>query len=228
MVPRNYCESLKRGIALSHQWWQIGVFREVQIAAQPTKRSPSQSHSGHAGTVGVDPGSDRRRQGGGMERLNHGRSGERADHYGRAIPSRPVCSRPSGPAGVGGQSASRRPAPNAAAAIAVSLILAGCASPEYHQQQAAGATPVKLCEAYYYGPADVQRAAAYEVERRRMNCNDFRNEAALMYQQRMQGSAASDALSRQLLAPRPAIIQPPRQINCTSYRAGNTVQTNCN
>jgi hypothetical protein len=110
--------------------------------------------------------------------------------------------------------------------ILAAALLGGCATVS-NEQKAANAPPARLCEAYFYGPAEVSRVSANEAARRGLNCNDFRQEAALLYQQRMQNQAASDAatnqLSRQLLTPAPA----PRVRTCNSYRVGNSVQTDC-
>lgn len=116
------------------------------------------------------------------------------------------------------------------AVLACAAALAGCASPAYHQDRAASASPVQLCEAYFYGPGPVQRAAAYEREYRGLDCNLYRQEAALMFQSRTQRGIAADAalnnLSRQLLTPPPApAIR--NQTNCTSQRFGDQVRTSC-
>jgi hypothetical protein len=107
------------------------------------------------------------------------------------------------------------------------LALAGCANPQYHAQRASQATPAQVCEAHYYGSGEVYYAATNEMHARRLDCNQYRQEAAMLYQARTQRQQAGNAYLQNLLAPKP--IQPvqPLTTNCTSYRTGNTVQTEC-
>lgn len=106
-------------------------------------------------------------------------------------------------------------------------LLAGCASPHYHQDRAAQATPVQLCEAYFYGPPDVQRAAAHERYNRGLDCNALRYEASLMYQQRGQRNAAADAALQNYLQSMQRPRQAPNTMDCTAMRLNNQV-TNIN
>ena len=109
-------------------------------------------------------------------------------------------------------------------------ILAGCATPQYHQDRAAQATPVQLCEAYFYGPPDVQRAAAHERYNRGLDCNALRHEASLMYQQRGQRNATSDAALQNYLQSLQRQRPPPTfapTTTCRTVRMGDTLQTHC-
>lgn len=120
------------------------------------------------------------------------------------------------------------------------LLLTGCAatqqdwSPEVYDNLAAQASPAGLCMVVIYGdrnPSAV-RAANNEVLRRGLDCNQYRQEAALAYQNKSQRAAQADAaamaLSQQLLTPRPILAAPPPQeVNCQTFRIGSMLQTNC-
>lgn len=112
--------------------------------------------------------------------------------------------------------------------------LAGCATEppvplEVRVQQVSN---LDLCRAVYQAPANIGAVARDEAARRGVNCTDY---MAMIVQQDQARAAAGAAL---LARPAPVIppltyqpaptMQVPRQINCSSYRIGNTVQTNCN
>lgn len=111
-------------------------------------------------------------------------------------------------------------------------VLVGCANPAYHAERAAQSTPIQLCEAYYFGPPAVHQAAYNEAQRRGLDCSTMRDQATMMYQGRLNRNASEAAAIQQLqralnppMQPPPTLITP--SVNCTSYRAGNTVQTHC-
>jgi hypothetical protein len=101
------------------------------------------------------------------------------------------------------------------------------------QQRAQASNPV-VCEgALYYS----SQAAKDEAQRRGIDCNDFRQEAAALFQSRINAdqarrAAATNFLIQRALTPPAPIqpmqpIQPPQSFNCTSNRLGNSVQTHC-
>lgn len=111
--------------------------------------------------------------------------------------------------------------------------LAGCANPVVYRDRAIAATPAQLCEVFFYGSGMAQRAANEEREYRMLDCNQYRQEAAVLYQAHTQraiaNDAATNALVQQLLAPAPMIAPPAiaPTVNCQTYRLGSTLQTNC-
>jgi hypothetical protein len=98
------------------------------------------------------------------------------------------------------------------------VILAGCAStPEQMAQQ----SNFDVCRFTTGGPHSA--VADQEARRRGLDCQPYY--PAIMQQQANQ-NAATQNLIRSMQQP---VYQMPIRpsVNCTSYRAGNTVQTNC-
>lgn len=116
-------------------------------------------------------------------------------------------------------------------AVLFALAVAGCA-PMPVKDRFAAMTDMQVCEQYFFGSLDMVTQAKYEAEYRRLDCRQYQQAASTLYQQRIARDAAQAAamnsMSRQLLAPPPPLIPIQPQVNCTSYRTGNTVQTRCN
>lgn len=95
-------------------------------------------------------------------------------------------------------------------ALIALVALTGCAtSPEYVASQS-DYNVCRLSTTPFGGPA-----AKQEIARRRLDCRPYMGAIA-------SDNAANAALIR---STQPTPIQQP--MNCTSYRAGNTVQTDC-
>jgi hypothetical protein len=97
----------------------------------------------------------------------------------------------------------------------VALLLVGCASsPEYVAQK----SNFDVCRLTMRGPH--ARNAELEAQKRGLNCTAY---YPAIQQQMANENAAIQNMQRALQPPpRPAAT------NCTSYRVGNTIQTNCN
>lgn len=125
-------------------------------------------------------------------------------------------------------------------ALACSAALVGCATepkplpvltPDIAQQMSAADLCLGL-STFRPGNASV---AQQEVYRRGINCNDHAAAIQALQQARAQREAVilQNSLNRPAYQPyqvNPYQIptpQMPRQTNCTSYRVGNTVQTDC-
>lgn len=129
------------------------------------------------------------------------------------------------------------------AAIAAVAALAGCAAPapqltiDQIRARAPGASDYQICRTTMMAPAgDAWNVVAQEEQRRRsLDCAPYaqaviaeeaaRRQNALQAYQIMQ--AAQPAYQPYQVQPLPAPPQPARQVNCTSQRIGNQVQTNC-
>jgi hypothetical protein len=114
------------------------------------------------------------------------------------------------------------------------VTLAGCATepPVPLEVKVQQVSNVDLCRAVYYAPANVGMVARDEASRRGINCMDY---MPVIVQQDQARAAADSAVTARPLPVIPPLtfqpaqtIQAPRPINCSSYRLGNTVQTNCN
>lgn len=92
------------------------------------------------------------------------------------------------------------------------LILAGCAGPIPADQ----VSNFDLCRYTMGGP--YARSAEAEAARRGLDCRPYYG--AIQQQQANQNAAMQQYLNT--LQPRPSPA-----VNCTSYRVGNTVQTDC-
>lgn len=96
------------------------------------------------------------------------------------------------------------------------LVLSGCAaSPE----QMAGQSNYDVCRFTTGGPHAA--VADAEARRRGLDCQPFY--PAIMQQKAAQ-NAATQSWIRSTQQP---VYQMPQPVNCTSYRIGNTVQTQC-
>jgi len=102
------------------------------------------------------------------------------------------------------------------------VAVTGCMTIEDHRAAAAGSSNFQVCRAYFVAPAAIAGVAREEAARRGLDCAPF---AQAVMQSERANDAATNALARQLLAPRPSPI--PQQTSCTSYRVGNTIQTDC-
>lgn len=117
---------------------------------------------------------------------------------------------------------------------AAAVILAGCATepPVPLELKVQQVSNLDLCRAVYQAPAHVGAVAREEAGRRGINCTDYM--AMIVQQDQARAAAAAAVLARPAPVIPPLTYQPaptmqvPRQINCSSYRIGNTVQTNCN
>lgn len=102
------------------------------------------------------------------------------------------------------------------AALAVTLVLAGCAAtPEQMAQQ----TNWDVCRFTMGGPH--KHVAEYERQRRGLDCTPLYPAIAA----RLQAESAAIANFQRALQPPQQPIRP--MTSCTSYRVGNTVQTDC-
>lgn len=99
----------------------------------------------------------------------------------------------------------------------LSLVLAaGCASsPEY----VAGQSNFNVCRLTMGGPH--ARAADAEAARRGLDCRQY---YGAIQQQLANENAATNAAIRAL---QPQPVRRAAPTNCTSYRVGNTIQTDC-
>lgn len=116
------------------------------------------------------------------------------------------------------------------------LVLAGCASapeplPVLSLQEAEQMSAAQLCLGVSTFRPHNATVAQVAIERRGINCQDHAVAVQGLQQQRAQ---AAQAMQQQMLnrpvyqpyqLPTPAPI--PRQQSCTSYRIGNTIQTDC-
>lgn len=99
--------------------------------------------------------------------------------------------------------------------IGVALLLAGCASPDYVARQ----SNYNVCRLSMGGPHS--RYAEAEASRRGLDCRQYFG--AIQQQQANENAAIQNYLRSTQPAPAP---RPP--VNCTSYRIGNRVETQCN
>jgi hypothetical protein len=111
---------------------------------------------------------------------------------------------------------------NTALSVAAGLLLAGCAATP---QQMAQQSNWDVCRFTMGGPHS--QVAQNEASRRGLDCTPLYPAIAAQ----MQAQSAAIANFQRSIAPAPAPltftpIQRP-QVNCTSYRLGNTVQTDC-
>jgi hypothetical protein len=101
------------------------------------------------------------------------------------------------------------------------VLLAGCAAPlTVTGQEMAAASNWDVCRYTTMG-GTLAPAAQGEANRRALDCAPIYN--ALAAQRQSEAAALNQAA--QFFAPRPAA--PSVNVNCTSYRRGNTVQTDC-
>jgi hypothetical protein len=96
------------------------------------------------------------------------------------------------------------------------LLVAGCAATP---QQMAQQSNWDVCRFTMGGPHS--QVAQHEAQRRGLDCTPLYPAIAAQ----MQAQNAATANFIRSINPPPA--QFPRQTNCTSYRIGNTVQTDC-
>lgn len=101
----------------------------------------------------------------------------------------------------------------------VLLAIAGCAT----QTDPMTVSDWEICE-YTMQSGNNGVVADAEARRRGLDCRPYY--PAILAKRQQQGQALRDAASY-FNRPAPAIA-PPQSVHCTSYRAGNTVQTNCN
>jgi hypothetical protein len=99
--------------------------------------------------------------------------------------------------------------------IAAAVLLAGCA-----HRQPSEVSNFDLCR-YVMGGGQNGRIAEAEAARRGLDCAPYF--PAIAAQRQSEAAALNQAA--QYFAPRPAPL--PQSMNCTSYRVGNTVQTDC-
>lgn len=99
----------------------------------------------------------------------------------------------------------------ALALVAVSLV--GC-------RTAQDVSDAAVCEGVFYGPPRIAAEGRQEAARRGLNCELFRNEAALLYQQRMQRQQAGNQYLPNPFLPRPTV-------NCTTTSAHGIANTTC-
>jgi hypothetical protein len=101
--------------------------------------------------------------------------------------------------------------------LAIAMLLASCASPEY----VANRSNWDVCRLSMGGPH--ARHAEAEAQRRGVDCRRF---FGAIQQQQANENAATQNIQRALQpAPRPPA--PPRSVQCRSVVTGNTVQTMC-
>ena len=114
--------------------------------------------------------------------------------------------------------------------MATVVALTACAQPmtrEVAVQRAMAASDFKVCRAVILAPADIAAVGREEAARRGLNCAPYTQAVIQAEQaQNANNTAATNALIQSLTAPRPLPF--PQQTNCTSWRAGNQVQTQCN
>lgn len=94
--------------------------------------------------------------------------------------------------------------------------LAGCAAPIPADQ----VSNFDLCRYTMGGP--YARSAEVEAARRGLDCRPY---YPAIQQQRANQNAATQQFIQSLQPPRAPAPRPP--VSCTSYRVGNTVQTDC-
>jgi Asp/Glu/hydantoin racemase len=117
-------------------------------------------------------------------------------------------------------------------ALSAAALIAGCAAPptiEQLRETAQGLPIVRLCAATIYQGPPYSTLAGEELQRRGIpSCDPYRADVqqfmALQQADQQQRRAAAMQIYQQMQANRP---QPPQSVNCTSYRLGDTVQTNC-
>jgi hypothetical protein len=100
------------------------------------------------------------------------------------------------------------------------ILLAGCASmstPEYVARQ----SNWDVCRFTMGGPH--ARNAEVEAQRRGLDCRPY---YGAIQQKNANDAAAIRSFQRAIAPPAPVFVPSP-SVNCTSHRAGNTVQTNC-
>lgn len=110
------------------------------------------------------------------------------------------------------------------------ILFAGCAGPSAEEAMriVANSSDFSLCEDQVIAPARYQGIIAAEVNRRGVSCGQYMQAIAIRQQAKANQLANENAATANFLRainPPPAPF--PRQTNCTSYRVGNTVQTDC-
>jgi hypothetical protein len=109
--------------------------------------------------------------------------------------------------------------------LPVILLVGGCATEESLRATVGNASNFQLCRAIMLAPQNVANIARGEAASRNLDCAPY---AGLIMQNQQASDAATSQAIQNLLRPAPPPqIQLPQQTNCTSYRIGNTVQTNC-
>lgn len=99
------------------------------------------------------------------------------------------------------------------AVVIALLALAGC-------RTAQDVSDAAVCEGVFYGPPNIAAQGRAEAARRGINCDMFRNEAALLYQERILRRQAANQQIQQMFAPKPTL-------NCTTTSAYGIANTTC-
>lgn len=102
------------------------------------------------------------------------------------------------------------------------MTLAGCAAtPEEARQRLPYLSEFQVCEGAILARPEVAMLAQQEANRRGLDCSRYAS--AVMQQQQNQNAAVQNYI--QSLNPPAQPFRP--MVNCTSYRRGNNVETEC-
>lgn len=117
------------------------------------------------------------------------------------------------------------------AIAAAGLILAGCETAPILSldEQIRNASNAEVCEAVIFGPPHVASRAHEDEVGRGINCVDYQQAAAALYQQRLASQQRPDNTAAVLRGIGQALRQQPQApVTCTSQRLGSSVYTSCN